>query len=155
MLPTEVASPRVKQSRTKILKGVLTMKYISENLIHLNPSEFTLEQKLCVGSYIAKNFFDEKQVIDNIYLDISNGHLLIIIDDDIISELIPTYVFYKDENGNVWYKVDYDDDTCEYKVEAIDVDDNGYYLDTRITWYMSNSEFDELERIEVEVDKVW
>ena len=130
------------------------MKHTTENIIHLNPYELTMEQELCVDSYITEKFFDEEQVIDHIYLDPSNGHLFIIIDDDTTDELIPTYVFYKDEKGNVWDCIGYDDGTCEYEVTVIDVDENGHYTNTGITWYMSEDEFDKLERIEVEVDKI-
>lgn len=131
------------------------MKYTTENLIHLNPSELILEQELCVGSYITEKSFDEEQVDNNIYLDPSNGHLFIIIDDDTTDELIPTYVFFKDEKGNVWDCIGYADDTCEYEVVVVDIDDDGHYTSTNITWYMSDDEFDKLERIEVEVDKLW
>lgn len=131
------------------------MKHITEKLIHLNPYELTMEQELCVGSYITEKSFDEEQVDNNIYLDPSNGHLFIIIDDDTTDELIPTYFFYKDEKGNVWDCIGCDYDTCEYEVAVIVVEDDGHYISTGITWYMFEDEFDKLERIEVEVDKVW
>ena len=129
------------------------MKY-NKNLVHLNPSELTLEQELCVDSYITEKSFDEEQVDNNIYLDPSNGHLFIIIDDDTTDELIPTYVFYRDEKGNIWDCIGYDEATNEYEVVVIDIDDDGHYTFTGITWYMFGDEFDKLERIEVEADKV-
>ena len=131
------------------------MKHTTENLIHINPYELTMEQELCVDSYIAKNSFDEEQVFDNIHLDTSNGHLFVTIDDGTTDELIPTYFFYVDKKGNVWDCIGHDDDTCETEVAVIVVDDDGHYISTGITWYMFDAEFDELERIKVEVDKVW
>lgn len=57
---------------------------------------------------------------------------------------------YKDSNNNLWNCIGYDEQSKMHIVTVVD-DDEGYYTDTGITWPMTNEEFAECTKIEVEV----
>lgn len=56
---------------------------------------------------------------------------------------------YKDTNGNLW-DIKYDEQSEMYLATVVDEDD-GYYTYTNITWPMTNEEFANCTKIEVEV----
>ncbi len=56
----------------------------------------------------------------------------------------------KDENGNLWNYIGYDEQSKLHQVTVVD-EDNGYYTDTSITWYMTDEELANCTKIEVEV----
>ena len=53
----------------------------------------------------------------------------------------------KDPNGNLWYYVSKDGDL--HKVTVVDEED-GCYTNTNITWYLTEEEFNQCTKIEVE-----
>lgn len=61
-----------------------------------------------------------------------------------------TITLYKDTNGNLWYYEGYDETDKFHKVTVVE-EDNGHYINTNITWYMTDKEFTNCIKIEVEV----
>ena len=57
---------------------------------------------------------------------------------------------YKDTNGNLWYYDGYDEVDKLHKVTVVE-EDNGHYINTSITWYMTDEELANCTQIEVEV----
>ena len=56
----------------------------------------------------------------------------------------------KDENGNFWCYIGYDETEDWHEVTVVD-EDNGYYTNTNITSYLTNEEYANCTQIEVEV----
>ena len=102
---------------------------------------------------------DRKLAIENLYVNLTDDHIYVLeMEDDHYedtvmyhyTELVPIITIYKDADGNLWNYIDYDVDDKTHKMTVVEEDD-GHYTDTGITWYMTQAEFNQLAKIEVEV----
>lgn len=58
---------------------------------------------------------------------------------------------FKDTNNNFWHYESYDEQSKLHQVTIVDCDD-GHYINTNISWYMTDEELNHCTKVEVNVE---